>query len=182
MPPNVFDIPVARRFSISVPWILLCLIGTVGLFVLAGRLLDRSSFTLSLLKFGVVVVGSILGITVTWSRGRRGLIDSALGGALGCGIAIGSCAFFTTLLIPPPPGERYKWGQGIDAAIFTFLLAGGLGGLCFGTPIGLLAGFAWFLRTRSGGKDFVLLSILYPEDRGGEADCEKDDAWPDRGS
>lgn len=77
-------IPGARRFSVSIPWLLLILVGTMGLFFVGARLIGHRNFLLGMiLKLSVILIWSILGITVTWPTGRRNVFASIVGGAAG---------------------------------------------------------------------------------------------------
>lgn len=137
-------IPGARRFSISIPWSLLILVGTVGLFFVGARLIAERNLLLALtLDFSAILSWSILGITVMWSTGRRNVFASILGGAAGCAVVYGACMFFGAFLIPQKPGAEYGPIAG--------MLWGSLGGGIYGSVVGLVAGLGrviWEGRNR----------------------------------
>jgi hypothetical protein len=68
-----------------------------------------------------------------WAR-KKGF--ALVGGSVAGGLFFGLCGFLTTLFIPPDSGTVYKWGNGIDAAILTFVLGASFGGL-----LGCVGGF-----------------------------------------
>jgi hypothetical protein len=155
-------IPEPLRFAISIPWLVLFLVGWIGICVAVGHVWDQYRVIFNILIFGGILTGAILGVTVVWSTGSRGVFESIAGGAIGCAISLGGLGFFGTLLIPSEPGTEYKWGDGIFGAIAGLLCDSVGGGLC-GSVVGLVFGFAWVMRKRSHGKDFVLLAMIFPE-------------------
>lgn len=127
-------IPEARRLSVSIPWLLLILVGTMGLYVVGGRLIgQRKMFLGTILEVSVILIGSILGITVMRSTGRRSVSASIVGGAAGCAVTFGGCLFFAAALIPPEPGMAVT-----DP--FAGMLCGTLSGGFCGSVVGLFAG------------------------------------------
>jgi hypothetical protein len=83
----------------------------------------------------VLILAGLTGCLVThlWTGNKWAAI---IGGGVGSGLFFGLFGFLATLFIPPDPGTRYMWGQGIDAAILTGAL-----GTFFGAGFGCVGGF-----------------------------------------
>jgi hypothetical protein len=129
--------PEPRRWSRKTTWLFLTLIGSIGLSLAAKRVVGQQNT--ELLGYAVILVGSILGIAIVRSMTRKGLLASIIGGASGCATLVGFSIFIEVLFISPEPGTRYKFGDGIDAAMIGLLLGLFLGGI-WGAVAGLIAG------------------------------------------